>query len=330
MTVCCFGAIHLDTLVHASRTIQPETSTPGIFSTRPGGVATNVARGLARLGSDVWLAGALGADPEADFLRDWLAREGIRLLEVRRDDVPTGRYVAFHNPDGSLPAATVDARITDTFDAATLSPLLPTAESTSCWFLDANLPEQVLARLCNAAGERLLAADAVSRAKAPRLRPVLQRLDLLFCNRSEATAILGRDDEAKMPSARELAASLVSAGARACVLSDGGADLVVATPAGCLSVPVPHLERIHDVTGAGDALVAGTLHALGTGIDLPTAAACGVRAALLTLGSPGAVADTLCWTALAPDAPSSTGSLPKSYKPGPSGPLQDTRNGDRT
>uniref|UniRef100_UPI003BA94F60 PfkB family carbohydrate kinase n=1 Tax=Stappia sp. TaxID=1870903 RepID=UPI003BA94F60 len=331
MTVCCFGAIHLDTLVHASRAIRPETSTPGAFSTRPGGVATNVARGLARLGSEVLLAGALGNDPEAGVLRDWLARERIRLLEVRREDAPTGRYIALHDPDGSLPAAVVDARITDTLDAGAFCADMAAASSASLWFLDANLPEEVLDRLCTTAGSRRIAADAVSRAKAGRLRPVLPRLDMLFCNRAEAQVILGEENGAReLPGTRHLATALVRAGVRACLVSDGGADLVVATADGCVGIPVPQPERIHDVTGAGDALVAGTLRAIETGLDLPSAAACGLRAAALTLASPGAVSDALCWSAIAPPTPASTAGARRSYKPGPSGARRTPANGDRT
>lgn len=316
MTVCCFGAIHLDTLVHASCPVQPETSTPGSFSTRPGGVATNVARGLTRLGSDVFLAGVLGSDPEAGILRGWLAEEGVRLLEVPRKDAPkdapTGRYFALHDPDGSLPAAVVDARITDTLKADAFTSVLDTARNASHWFLDANLPAPVLAALCETSNDRFLAADAVSLVKASRLRPVLHRLDMLFCNKAEGLAILNVETGTGSPPASgEIASALVSAGARACILSDGGADLTVATPSGCLGVCVPSVERIHDVTGAGDALVAGTLRALEAGLDLPLAAACGVRAAGLTLRSPGAVSDALCWEAIGPDVSRLDSSSPK-------------------
>jgi pseudouridine kinase len=300
MTVCAFGAIHLDTLVHASRKILPETSTPAVFSSRPGGVATNVARGLARLGCPVRLVGALGRDADAAAVRSHLEADALVLLAVERDDAPTGRYIAFHDPDGSLPAATVDGRITDTLQASAFDTALADARKALCWFVEANLPEPLLLRLAGEAAPRLLAADAVSRAKAARLLPILPRLDLLFCNRAEALAILGPGADDRETDTTVLAETLLGRGPRACLISDGDQPLVVADAGGVTRLAPPAIARIRDVTGAGDALVAGTLCGLDAGLSLTAAATCGLNAAALTLGFAGAVADTLSFEAVVP------------------------------
>ena len=304
MPIAAFGAIHLDTIAHADRRILRETSTPAALAVRPGGVATNVARALARLDCRIALAGRLGREAEADGLLAQLMAEGVETRAIRRSDLPSGRYLALHDPDGTLAAAVVDARITETLEPGALLPLTEAQEEAGCWFLDANLPQPLLAELAETAGERMLAADAVSRAKAARLGPILPRLDLLFCNRAEAAALLGRGEE---DGGAEAAGALVEAGAKAVVMTRGAAPVLLATRSGIDEISLTTCDgaaalppRIVDVTGAGDALIAGTLAGLEHGLPLARAIAAGMRAAALTLESPGAVADTLTWAATAP------------------------------
>ncbi|MHC5652895.1 PfkB family carbohydrate kinase [Stappia sp.] len=300
MSVCCFGAIHLDTLAHATREVLRETSTPAAFSSRPGGVATNVARALLRLGVPVSLVGALGDDAEGRTLLERLADEGVDVRPAICPGVPTGRYIAIHDPDGSLPAAVVDGRITDGLAVDALDEALPAAASARLWFLDANLPAPLLERLASAAGERRLAADTVSRAKAGRLRALLPRLDLLFCNRAEAAALTGHDEQEPLPDPEVLARTLRAAGLRACCLSDGAAPLLLMEGGDIARLDVEvEPGAVRDVTGAGDALISGTLAGLDHGRDLRGAVAAGLRAAALTLRCDGAVAATLSWPAIA-------------------------------
>ncbi|WP_249696197.1 PfkB family carbohydrate kinase [Stappia sp. WLB 29] len=309
MPIAAFGAIHLDTIAHADRRILRETSTPAALAVRPGGVATNVARALARLDCRIALAGRLGREAEADGLLVQLMAEGVDTAAIRRSDLPSGRYLALHDPDGTLAAAVVDARITETLEPGALLPLTKAQEEAGCWFLDANLPQPLLAELAETAGERRLAADAVSRAKAARLGPILPRLDLLFCNRAEAAALLRQDERQQEPDdgGAEAANALVEAGVRAVVVTRGAAPVLLATRSGIDEISLTTCDgaaapppRIVDVTGAGDALIAGTLAGLEHGFPLARAVAAGMRAAALTLESPGAVADTLTWAAIAP------------------------------
>ncbi|WP_067334841.1 PfkB family carbohydrate kinase [Stappia indica] len=310
MPIAAFGAIHLDTIAHADRRILRETSTPAALAVRPGGVATNVARALARLDCRIALAGRLGREAEADGLLAQLAAEGVETGAIRRGELPSGRYLALHDPDGALAAAVVDARITETLEPGALLPLTEAQEAAGCWFLDANLPKPLLVELAETAGERMLAADAVSRAKAARLGPILPRLDLLFCNRAEAVALLGRgeeDGEQLEEDSAEAASALVEAGVKAVVMTRGAAPVLLATGSGIDEISLTTCDgaaapppRIVDVTGAGDALIAGTLAGLEHGLPLAQAVAAGMRAAALTLECAGAVADALDWPAIAP------------------------------
>jgi len=296
--VIAIGAIHYDTIAHARETIRPETSTPADMTARPGGVATNLARSLVRLGVPVNLVGAIGEDGAAQELVRQLTDEGIQLSVVSRAGFATGQYLALHDPSGALAAACVDDRVlaeapADLLDAV-ISDLAAKIPDEVIWFADANLPQELLSRLASRLKPARLIANAVSDAKALRLHPLLGDLDCLMLNRGEAVALTGLGRGA---SSEDLARALAETGLRRFVLTDGSGDVLV-FEAGAVSRFGPKPARIVDVTGAGDALMAGILAALARGSTLCEAIPFGLAAAVLTLTSTGALADGLAWDAL--------------------------------
>ena len=298
LPVIAIGAIHYDTIAHARETIRPETSTPARFSARPGGVATNLARSLVRLGVPARLVGTVGDDGAAAILIRQLTEEGLELSVVERAGFATGQYLALHNPEGDLAAACVDDRVlseapSDLFDTA-LEALAAAAPAGAIWFLDANLPEEMLVRLAARLKTGRLMANAVSDAKAPRLRPVLSRLDCLMLNRGEAAALTSLP-QAGAP--EQLAAALAQTGLKSFVLTSGGGDVIVLDEGEILRFS-PKTTEIVDVTGAGDALCAGTLAAMARGHKLKEAVPFGLASAALTLRSTGALAEDLSWETL--------------------------------
>lgn len=295
------GAVHYDTIAHGRETICRDTSTPARFTAKPGGVATNIARAACRLGVATTLIGAVGADGAAAFLKELLAAEGLDLAFQTRSGCATGQYLALHDPDGSLAAACVDDQVLSEapagFFAAALAQELQRTAPAPLWLLDANLPEPMLHALVQQIRSSrpehggVLTANAVSNAKAPRLKGLLAELDCLTLNRGEAAALTGLADT--LP-ADTLANALTQQGLKAFVLTDGGREALVSS-GGVLHRLTPPKTAIVDVTGAGDALTAGILAALARGHGLLTAARCGLQAATLTLQSTGALAEGLRW-----------------------------------
>lgn len=300
--VICIGAIHQDLLAHAKEVYRPETSTPARLTAKPGGVATNIARTLARLGTPVTLAGTIGADGAGKATASQLEHEGIHLLPVVQPDYPTGQYIAFHNPDGALAAASVDDRILSEAPATLFDPLWERLQSTAAdtyWFVDANLPQGLLEKAAAQAPDGRLIANAVSDAKAPRLRPILPQLFCLMLNRGEAAALTG--EPVNSPGAA-LIDALRSLGAKRIVLTSGKEDVLVFDGHGHSAFPT-RATRIVDVTGAGDALTAGIIAALSRGTQLKQAIPYGLAAAAITLKSTGALAEDISSDALGlPDA----------------------------
>lgn len=108
----------------------------------------------------------------------------------------------------------------------------------------------------------------------------------------DARPLLGTGDP------HEAAAAVRALGARAVALTCGPEPVVVGSPDGEFTLPVPHIPDAVDATGAGD-VFAGTLAArLALGDRLPEAASLGVGAASLSVAGHGgtghipALADT--------------------------------------
>ncbi|WP_417689812.1 PfkB family carbohydrate kinase [Roseibium sp.] len=294
--VTAFGAVHWDTIAHAGRVIRRETSTPAELSQKPGGVATNVARALVRLGITTGLNGVIGNDPAGRVVRDLLRDEGITTNLLAREGFSTGQYLALHDPDGSLAAACINDLVLTTADPAFFNEAVGKADRNALWFVDANLPGEVLTAIADQAPAGQLVADAVSIAKAQRLSAILPKISLLILNRAEAASIAGAGEDT--PPA-ELASKLHANGVSAVVVTDGANPVHIRSDELNCALQPPSADII-DVTGAGDALIAGTLCALAHGHDLRSSVGAGLQAARLTLGSPGAVADTLCWDSISP------------------------------
>ncbi|MTH96898.1 PfkB family carbohydrate kinase [Roseibium sp. RKSG952] len=294
--IACFGAVHMDHIAHAGLKILAETSTPARLTQKPGGVAANVARALELLGSAPVLAGTVGDDALAQAVKAALKDDGLRTALVERPGFVTGQYLALHNPDGSLAGACVDDRILSEAPAGLFDPVLQGLGDTQMWFLDANLPEPVIARLLSRVGNRFVAADAVSIAKAPRLRAALARIDVLFANRREAATLAPTQENDSLHAISE---ALMATGLKAAIITDGAAGATVCKGTTRLQLD-PEPVEIQDVTGAGDALIAGTLAGLARDLDLFEAARAGMTAARMTLQATGAVPRDLAWSRIAP------------------------------
>jgi pseudouridine kinase len=283
--VVCAGGAVADRKLHLLAPPVGGTSNPARGASTHGGVARNVAENLARLGVAVRLVSRVGDDETGRAIRARLAAAGADVSSLGASPgFATAEYVAILDPDGDL---VLGVAATDVFTAISTHDLdRALADGADRLFLDCNLPVQVLEHgLAAASGAGTpVAVDAVSTAKVTRLPADLHGVDLLFCNGDEARAFLGDpgcDDVAA-------AARLVAAGAGAVVLTLGAEGLLLADAGGVLEQAAAPAEVV-DVTGAGDALVAGTLAALLGGRTLAAAAAVGARLAALTVSSPDSV-----------------------------------------
>jgi pseudouridine kinase len=266
------------------------TSNPGDVQTDFGGVARNVAENLARLGAKVTLVSRVGDDAGGQQVRNHAVGLGIdATLFTISEAQATASYTAILEKSGELVIGLADMDVYEEVTPELLAPFLGRLREQDRWFVDANLPGATIDWLLDAAGEIPVAVDAISVAKARRLAPLAPRIPLLFANLVQAAVIAG------VPSFRtsaEAAGSLAELGAPAGVVTAGASG--IAAWSGPRVTGFPALPaRPRDVTGAGDALVAGTLFGILRGAALVDAARLGLAAAAITVESPYAAAPEL-------------------------------------
>jgi len=256
----CIGAANVDIRCALKKPGLAGQSNPATLSEMAGGAALNTARMIASQHCPVEFVGLVGGDVGGHLVASALEQAGVKNALITLQNQTTSRYISMLEPDGSLNIACNDMRIHDALTPELLTPHLSMEKqnSTDMVFIDANIPRATLSWL----GEikPTLAATTVSVAKAARLRPLLGRIDMLFTNKAEAAALL--DVNSDQANSQELAELLARSPLPCGTMSDGENPLWYWQDGIAKSVKVASVSRIVDVTGAGDALAAGTIAAL--------------------------------------------------------------------
>ncbi len=295
--ILCIGAAHWDVIGHTARTVRPGADLPGKVLRQPGGVAMNLALGLARQlpasATGPGLLAALGDDALAQALLALCAKAGIDTTGVlRMPGRRTDSYVAIEGADG-LVAAIADTATQETAGAAILTPL-----SDGDWrgvaVIDGNLSPETLAAAAGMLGHARLCLVAASPHKARRLTPLLRLPHAtLYANRAEAEMICGRTFHDSLQAAH----ALIDMGLSRALVTDGAApvtDLQASDgPDGavnghlrpCTATPQPMVPRpandgaTRAFTGAGDRFAAAHIAAVIAGLEAPEALAKALAAA---------------------------------------------------
>ncbi len=309
--VVVVGGANMDTAVRAGPPLRPGDSTPGRVRHAPGGVARNVAENLARLGHAVRLISVVGDDAAGHALLTATRHAGVDVsMSGALAGAATASYVAMLDAGGELVAAVNDMQVLDRLTPALLAPHAGQMAEAAALVLDANLPEATLGWLFEQRGAAPVFADAVSAHKCRRLLPWLGRVRLLKANRLEAQALSGLP--AQTPAEVERAAlKLHALGVRQVVVSLGAAGQYFSalgdasggaagdahgdrhgTASGGAHRDAQDRESgwqaappadVHDTTGAGDALMAGLVHAHLRGEPLARAVRFGAGCAAMTV-----------------------------------------------
>jgi pseudouridine kinase len=292
-SITVFGGATVDRIAMTAGPAVLGASNPGTSRSAAGGVGLNVARNLARLGHSVRLVTRIGADAEGAAI---LAAAEAARVDMSAADVSetssTASYQAAFDNAGGLVIGIADMAIAEEMTPATLGPAAARSPAGDLWVIDANLPAATIVFLAGEAqtAGRALAALAVSPVKALRLAAVLDRVTLLFANRAEAAALLGRVADEDQRTAAKLALGLAGKGLRHAVISDSAGPLAGAS-GGVVRAFTPLPAAVRSVNGAGDALAAGTIHGLALGQSLFEAVELGLAAAAITVESEATVTE---------------------------------------
>jgi sugar/nucleoside kinase (ribokinase family) len=234
-----------------------------------GGCAANAAMDLARLGARVAVAGKVGNDFFAGFVRQELEAKGVDVTGIRRSaTAPTAstvilpvvgqdrRYIHAVGANAELRVEDVD------LDQVARARVL----YVGGYLLFPGFEPAALARLFHFARERGI--PTVLDVAGPRaeqglkaLAPVLPFTDVFLPNQDEAAIITGESD------AWRQSEILLKCGAKTIAITRGAEGVVVRTEQAAFSVAALPIDFV-DGSGAGDAFDAGYMVGLLEGWDL--------------------------------------------------------------
>jgi pseudouridine kinase len=285
--VVVIGGANMDFKCQATAPMVLRTSNPGRMAATVGGVGCNIARNLARLGVPTALFTVVGQDEFGERILREARAAGIDVSMTLMSAKPTGTYVALLDRDGDLAAAISAMDAMEELTPQRIGARAGTLAQARMVVADCNLEEATLMRLAAlCAGANVpLAIDAVSTRKAERLRPLLrarQPIHLLALNRDEAAVLAGGRVQSEADLKRA-AGFLHRMNVRHVLigLSDRGTYASTVGTGGIRVAPFP--VRVSDVTGGGDAALAGAVYALLDQRTLAEAARWGQAAAALTV-----------------------------------------------
>jgi pseudouridine kinase len=296
-TVVVIGGANIDVKARIAGATVPATSNPGTSAAlSAGGVGRNIAHNLARLGIATRLISIVGRDLEGTRLLDETACAGVDVSLVKRGKAATGLYSAVLDCTGELVIGVSAMAILDELTPADLQKRAAAIESATFLVADCNLRTDCLKWLVTRARRCKIPIllEPVSVPKAAKLAPLLRgnlRLHTITPNLKQLEALAGErlHNAARLRQAAialhemGVANILVGLGPKGAALScrSGDATLFQHIPAA--------MQAAQDVTGGGDALVAGYVAAIMAGTQPIGAAVFGQAAAGLAVASVSSV-----------------------------------------
>ncbi|HEX6120406.1 MAG TPA: PfkB family carbohydrate kinase, partial [Dongiaceae bacterium] len=275
--VVVIGGANMDFKCQAKAPMVLRTSNPGRMAATVGGVGCNIARNLARLGLPVALFAVVGQDEFGERILREVRACGVDASMTLMSAKPTGTYVALLDRDGELTAAISAMDAMEELTPQRIAARATALAQARMVVADCNLEASALRRLaelCAGAGVQL-AIDAVSTRKAERLRPILKArlpIHLLSLNRDETAVLAGGRAQADAD-LRRAAETLHRSGVQHVLIGLGSSGTYASSTnaAPVHAGPFP-ITTVADVTGGGDAALAGTIFGLLEGRPLAEAA----------------------------------------------------------
>lgn len=275
-----FGGANIDINASVPTGLKLHDSNIGKVSFSYGGVGRNIAENLARLGQEVFFVSIFSSDEISQAMFNSLASLGVRLQFCKITNKSQSSYlnVIDENNDLMFGLASMESYDTLTKNDVHNIPFRP----DDIFVIDTNFPEPVLDFLFSQENRKIV--DAISAAKAVKLKNYLKDIYLLKVTPLEGEALTGKTDPI------EISHALRSAGVKSVIVSLGVEGLYYQDPSGLFKITHKVVEPV-STNGAGDALLAGFCAKLDSVFEEQLQ--WGLSAALATLASPSATAKKL-------------------------------------
>ena len=245
---------------------------------RRGGVAANIAFGLAQLGLNPLLVGAVGEDFDTDY-RAWLRRHGVDTSGVHVSELRhTARFLCTTDVD----QAQMASFYTGAMEEARFIELAPLAErhgNLDLVVISPNDPEAMLRHTteCRQLGMPFMAdpGQQLARMEGAQVRRLVDRATYLITNDYEKALLETKTGWSDGEVLERVGTRITTLGPEGSVIETGDGTRI--------EVPAAPEQRREDPTGVGDAFRAGFLAGLSWRLSLQRCAELGSLVATYVL-----------------------------------------------
>ena len=253
------GSANMDICGAASNSFKIKDSNPGIISMSAGGVARNIAENLALLECKCHLITAVGNDGFGISLVNKANAVGINTDKILKlENEKTSAYLNIVDNTGEMISAISDMAIVDHITPEYIELHNEIIQKASVIVLDTNIPEKTLSYIINRFKEVPIIVDAASTVKAMKIKKHLSGIHSLKCNKIEAEALSGIEDDLNAIinwfHQRGVVRVYITLGEEGAFYSENQT-----------SAKITHQKqhcKVINVTGAGDAFTAGITYGL--------------------------------------------------------------------
>lgn len=264
------GGVNMDIGGKSYNPLVPNDSNPGEVHMSLGGVGRNIAHNMALLGVETRLLTAFGDDLYAEKIAGSCGELGIDISgALKIPGASTSTYLYIAGPDGEMEMAVSDMDICNEITPEYLAGKMNVLNNAQLVVADTNIPQESLEFLAEHCSVPIF-IDPVSTAKAVKIKSILDKIHTLKPNKLEAELLSG----VKINGTQDLekaADILLDTGLRRVFISLGSDGVFAADHKEKMIVPCKKVEPLN-MTGAGDAFMAGLVWAYLEGTDLKTTA----------------------------------------------------------
>jgi len=283
MNITVIGEANIDISVKpcqdTSHVSTKQACTPSHISFHYGGVARNIAHNLCLLGHNVRLMTVFGDDDFASRLIDDCKSIGIDLsLSSQFEDAKSPIFLSFNDEIGRIQSAHSDIELNSCLDLDWMLERIDAVNRADLVIADTLLSAEALTFLIDHCFVPLY-IDTVSPNRALLLSEAMRQswkksFHALKCNHAEAQAMTG------ITESDEAAKYLNAKGIENVYLTLGEDGVIFCSKKEIQHFPAVEVEAVN-VTGSGDAFLAGVVHGNVMGKNYVDAVSCGLKMAKL-------------------------------------------------
>ncbi len=248
------GGANIDICGHGKSELRTYDSNIGEIDISFGGVARNIAEVCCRLNQDVNFISVFSNDMFGKLLYEDCQKVGMNLsYSLINDEYSSSLYIAILNEENDMYLGMNDMRILNNITMDMLAEALKDIEEDDYLIIDGNLESDLLKQIVDNTKARIV-CDPVSVAKADRIKPILDRIDIYKPNQYEAKVYTNIDIVDKDSAIKSLK-YYIDKGIKEMIISMSDKGLLLGTKEKAVWYRFAPVE-IANATGGGDSFLA--------------------------------------------------------------------------